>query len=228
MATPKAYFGEKTVRTYDSRHFGGKSGRYIFQKEIDIIDRLLNSGSGLILDAPCGTGIYADHYHRRGFRLIGVDASEQMLRESRSRQECLNLVLCDINHLPFKENSIDMIMMIRLCQHLPQKQIMLILREFERVSKPKGRVIFDTLRWSPRAVRPEALDGMHVYALSRIEEMIREAGLAKVNAVSAYLFSAIWYRKLPLILIKVLEMIERAVPPAWLLRTFWACESANK
>lgn len=223
MPIPKAYLGEKLVSQYDAHHFGGAGGQYVFQKDIAILDRLLQIRSGLILDAPCGTGIYTDHFAQAGFNMVGADASFRMLQQTRSRGVQSGLFLCDVNQLPLQEQVFDAVLLIRLMQHLPRQQMRDILHEFGRVVKPGGKVIFDTLSWSPRAVPLDAGLGMHVYTLRQAEELIREAGLVKVDSVSAYLFSAIWYRKFPIWAIKIFERIEAILPAGMLLRTFWAC-----
>ncbi len=224
MMLPKAYTGAALVETYDARHFGGLSGQHVFQKDIAILDALLGSPAGPVLDVPCGTGIYAAHYRRQGQPLLGADAAHPMLLLARSRQSDLPLLGCDINRLPFPNDSFAAVLTIRLFQHLPASEMQRILAELGRVAHPGGRIIFDTLRWSPRARRAGSSAGLSVYAPQAVRGMLAGAGLVCEQSVSAYLFSAIWYRKFPVWAIRIFERLERVMPVDWLLRTFWCCQ----
>lgn len=101
-----------------------------------------------------------------------------------------------------------------------------MLRELGRVIKTGGRVVFDTFRWTPRQMpllRHIFRGEMYVFSHREVEEMIEAAGLVRVHKVSLYLFSPIWQRKLPAWSLRVLNALEGALPPGWLLRTFWSC-----
>jgi ubiquinone/menaquinone biosynthesis C-methylase UbiE len=223
MSAKKAYLGSQLVGTYDARHFGGAGGQYVFNKDITILEKLCGSQPGMILDIPCGTGIYTAYFQAKGFRSIGIDIAQPMLMKAKERKQELRLVVGDILNLPVEVQLINTILIIRLFQHLTMADTLKALQELRRVMKPQGRIIFDTLSWSPRKTDRESYTGIHVYSMSDVEALIDQSGLKKIESRSAYLFSAIWYRKLPVWVLQMFDRVERLTPSTLLLRTFWAC-----
>ncbi len=66
----------------------------------------------LILDMGCGTGYSSEILLNYGFRVIGIDILSDMMQKAVDKKKHykwrdLCLILCDINHLPFKESTID-------------------------------------------------------------------------------------------------------------------------
>ncbi len=220
------YLGHGLVAGYDARHFGGPTGRHVLQRDCAVLDQLLDGHWSMVLDIPCGTGILAQCLSSDGRRLVACDASPAMLGLVGQRETQMSLGLSDVRHLPFADNSFDATMTVRLFQHLPFDDVVSALCELRRATKPGGRVIFDTFRWSPRNVPVfrRVLNGeMFTWSWSEIEQALAQAELFVVRRLSCYLFSPITYRKLPLFLARSLDLVERAVPQRLLLRTFWAC-----
>lgn len=66
----------------------------------------------LVLDMGCGTGFSSEVLLEHGFRVVGVDILEDMLVKALEKRKQfklndLSLILGDINHLPFRESTID-------------------------------------------------------------------------------------------------------------------------
>lgn len=229
MGVEKAYGSELTA-AYDERHFGGRSGQYILQRDCSALQSLMGRPGALILDVPCGTGAYTAAFTQEGNTVVAADASAPMLELTGRTQSSRLRVLCDIGHLPFKDHSFGATMTLRLFSHCGEDEVARMLRQLKRVIRPGGRVIFDTFRWTPRrwpVLRRFLEQGViHVVSHRAVEEMIAKVGLRKVEARSLYLFSPIWLRKLPLWAVRALTTVESLLPQRWLLRTFWACTKA--
>lgn len=222
----KAYVGRQLVDEYDERHFGGKGGRFVFRKDYVALESLMGTPDGVILDIPCGTGIYSEALRESGVNVVAADASLQMLEKVGERSRGVPRVLCDAAHLPFVADVFDAVITIRLLQHLSYDDVTDLLLEARRVSKPGGRVIFDTFRWTPRRVallRRFRSGEMTVYSHRQVHSLLQNARLRQVQVASHYLFSPILYRRLPVWFLRSLAVIEWAIPQRWLLRSFWAC-----
>jgi ubiquinone/menaquinone biosynthesis C-methylase UbiE len=102
------------------------------------LDRYLPSdGRGLrVLDVGCGTGHQSMELRRRGFEVAGIDASEEMLAESRARNPDLLVVRADVEAIPFRSSSFDFVLCIEVLRYLPRASA--CLREMARVLKPGG------------------------------------------------------------------------------------------
>lgn len=72
----------------------------------------------LVLDLGCGTGYSSEMLTLNGFRVVGIDILYDMISLAREKKKSyenfkdLELILADINHLPFKGNSVDFIISI--------------------------------------------------------------------------------------------------------------------
>ncbi len=71
----------------------------------EVVVRLLGEGSGALLDLGCGTGVYSVALAERGWKVTGVDLSEDMLRRARDRG--VSVVSADATDLPFGDGSFD-------------------------------------------------------------------------------------------------------------------------
>jgi len=234
MQVRKAY-SQELAQVYDERHFGGRSGQYILWRDCSALESLLDGPHSLpgmetrptILDLPCGTGAYTKAMAEKGRAVVAADASLPMLDLAGHAHAARFRVQCDIEHLPFKDDSFDAAVTLRLFSHYPKEAVARMLLELRRVIRPGGRVIFDSFRWTPRQwpVLRRLVDQNCIYVLSRhdAEAIIAEAGLRQVEARSLYLFSPLWQRKLPLWLVHRLTTLESVLPPRWRLRTLWGC-----
>jgi len=101
-----------------------------------------------MLDIGCGTGSLAVHCFWPGSPLdciVGLDLSENMLRKAGEKINLLkladkvSLTLGDAEHLPFSDNSFDLITCCNSFHHYPHQQR--ALNEMHRVLRKNGRLI---------------------------------------------------------------------------------------
>lgn len=92
-----------------------------------------------VLDLPSGTGRFTEFLCERGLDYFGTDVSHEMLevlaRDNPARNLQSRLIQCDGESLPFKDNSFDCVVTIRLFQLIPSEAKIAILKEMLRVSK---------------------------------------------------------------------------------------------
>lgn len=76
-------------------------------------DRLLEMAPppqhGRVLDAGCGSGWYSRYFRRQGHYVTALDISSQMLTVARHRQAADSFVQADLDALPFRPGSFDMV-----------------------------------------------------------------------------------------------------------------------
>ena len=101
---------------YD-RWYDTPVGRFVDRLEKDAVFALVEPQRGdLVLDLSCGTGNYALALAQRGFRVVGVDVSEPMLRVARAKARrggiALALVRADGGALPFRAGAFDLVAVI--------------------------------------------------------------------------------------------------------------------
>lgn len=120
--------------------------------ECDFIEKELNYDKSLgILDIGCGTGRHSIELSRRGYKVTGIDLSENQLYHARKKAEAAGLDIPFIRHdarnLPFKE-AFDVAIM--LCEggfSLMESDEMNyeILRNAAKALKTPGKLIFTAL-----------------------------------------------------------------------------------
>lgn len=96
-----------------------------------------------ILDAGCGTGWFSRKLKKEFRKIIAFDISYNMLECARFEDSADFYILGDIEQLPFRKCSIDLIfsnLAVQWCKDLP-----LVLNKFYKILKPGGMLALSTL-----------------------------------------------------------------------------------
>ena len=104
--------------------------------------------SGTALDLGCGNGRHAELLADRADRVVGVDASTELLRVARDRAadrgyaDALSLVTGDAAHVPLVADSVDLAVYVAALHHLPTRgSRRASLDDLARVLAPGGRAL---------------------------------------------------------------------------------------
>ncbi|RNC79726.1 MAG: class I SAM-dependent methyltransferase [Balneola sp.] len=135
---PKRYQDFASVYNQKVEEWGYRA----FQKGAELLNQYLNENED-ILDAGCGTGLVGMALSNKGFtNITGIDASPEMLEESKKHQSYKALYLQDMRKTPFRfdENSFNGIICIGVLSLIPD--IESLLAEFIRLTKHGGYIVF--------------------------------------------------------------------------------------
>ena len=92
-----------------------------------------------VLAISCGTGWEANFLMARGFDLVGIDTSAEMVRRARSRVPGGKFQRMSVQNLQFSpEETFDAIWSTRTLIHVPQELVVDLLASWKRVLKPGG------------------------------------------------------------------------------------------
>ena len=96
-----------------------------------------------VLDVGIGTGRASLPLARAGLRVTGIDSSQAMLEECARQAGDLpiTLQLGDVAHLEFPDGCFDSLVSLNVLVHFPHWRE--VLREWARVVRKGGRIIFD-------------------------------------------------------------------------------------
>ena len=227
--TDKRKYYEKAgvVSRYDGWRFGSAGGRYVDSEESDAVLAAVEPlpRHARVLDLPVGTGRLTERLQAVGFeRVFCADASAPMLASARARCGPRPVLSRhDAFMLGFKDASFDGVICLRFLFHY--HRLSGVLSEIARILKPGGVAVFDTLRWSPRAVLPYAQVpfGGLVYPRrdSSVEAAIVEAGLRCVSYSRILLLPSLAYRFLPRRGIELVRRLEKTMPERCRTKTIW-------
>src|SRR5262245_6439540 len=118
-----ARWGYRTLdaERYERRRYGSLGRRLNLRRLERALARALAEvpTGGLVLDAPCGTGILSRFLRRRGLRVIGADISPAMLAVAHRRPDALGHVRADLEQPPCRPGSVDAVVSSRFLMPLP-------------------------------------------------------------------------------------------------------------
>jgi SAM-dependent methyltransferase len=129
------------------------------QKTVDLLS-LRSGGSGL--DVGCGAGAEVRMIADRagpGGRAVGLDLSEALLTEARSRaaeDQRIEFVAGDAHAMPFVDGEFDGARVERALQHMADP--IAVLSEMARVVRPGGRIVAMELDWPALLISGRDLD----------------------------------------------------------------------
>jgi ubiquinone/menaquinone biosynthesis C-methylase UbiE len=125
------------ARRYEARRYGGTIRRLNHR----LLERALAKGlagvprGGVVLDAPCGTGILAGFLRGLGLRVLGADISPAMLEVARERGPVVGHVRADLERPPLRPASVDAVVSTRFFMHLPAELRPRVLATMARLAR---------------------------------------------------------------------------------------------
>lgn len=170
-------FWDLYSRAYDGLLKYFPAYRSLIEEITEAVDRF-SPRDGYILDAGCGTGNFILALKRKGHRVIGIDASRNMLQALQHKileqdGDALPVHGNIEGTLPFDEKSFDCVLSINALYMLYQPQ--LALQEMHRVLKEQGKLILCHPQRTPK-IRES------------ISEIFREQGARKGLTTFFHLF----------------------------------------
>lgn len=126
-----------------------------------------------ILDLGCGIGRDAAVFRDRDCKIIGIDASPELLAVAKQRLPGIDFRQCDFTKpLPFPNASFDGVWASASLLHLPKVQLPAVLREIHRVLRAGG-VLFCSMKegTGEKMMRDFSGEGQRFFALYVQEEL---------------------------------------------------------
>ena len=126
-----------------NRRFRLRLARYVGIADL-LVGLNLREGAR-VLDAGCGRGRMPLYYKARPgvppVTFIGVDVSDERIKDARVKGSYVEIVKSGIEKLPFGTGSFDVVVCEQVLEHLNDAEVDAALSEFRRVLRPDGRLI---------------------------------------------------------------------------------------
>jgi ubiquinone/menaquinone biosynthesis C-methylase UbiE len=149
-------FYENEAAVYHETRYGGRYGRLFRKLHHELIEDELTRlpSKSMVLEVACGTGHVTSLLSNHDLRLFACDLTRPMMEQSRQRtlesQSPPDFVETNAKHLPFADNSFDMVISTRFLHLFPPSEQEILLGEMLRVLKPNGKLVVDFDNWSSR------------------------------------------------------------------------------
>lgn len=126
---------EKIASKYAQQYFDDMA-------DVPLIDKFLSKlpSQGKILDVGSGPGQFANYMTGKGFEVIGIDFSKEMLTIAKDKVPNVDFRQMDMRQLDFPDNYFDGIFAAYSLIHIPSEEIPSTLQGFHRVLKAGGYI----------------------------------------------------------------------------------------
>lgn len=137
-----AYSREDAVETYAEN--AATDG--LFPHERAVFDRYFTATGARVLDVGCGAGRTTARLDARGFDVVGVDVSREMVTAAEALFPDVDVAVADAVSLPFPDESFPYVLFsyCGLDYVHPEADRLRALREIRRVLEPGGTFAFST------------------------------------------------------------------------------------
>lgn len=131
----RSYYDEFASWYENERHDGYHA--LIDELEFDLLEPYVRGKSAL--EIGCGTGLILQRTADIAERAVGIDISEGML--SRAVDRGLDVAVADVTHLPFDDNTFDVVYSMKVLAHV--QDIDRAVAEMTRVTKRGGVMLLE-------------------------------------------------------------------------------------
>jgi 2-polyprenyl-3-methyl-5-hydroxy-6-metoxy-1,4-benzoquinol methylase len=97
-----------------------------------------------VLDVACGTGKLVQFLNEKGFQAYGCEPEDIAVNIAKKINKKNTITKAFASHLPFNNDSFDLITGISLIEHLSKSEAIDFLKEVRRVLKPNGYIFIVT------------------------------------------------------------------------------------
>jgi ubiquinone/menaquinone biosynthesis C-methylase UbiE len=190
-----AYRNKVTAVQYDKTRFHSIKGYLVDKLEKKLICRAIKKARlkppAELLDLPCGTGRLSLFLAQKGFRVRGVDISEEMVQEAAKKMneysfhDQVALSVGDAESISFEDESFDLVVSLRLFGHLPPLVRKRVLAEMKRVARSFLIIVYyhkNSLQGLVRRkIRSQRNVSWHPVTFEEINNELKSIGLEKVR-----------------------------------------------
>ncbi len=92
------------IKSWDSNHYTDNF-QFVHKYGNDLINFLTVPNDSFVVDLGCGNGAITESLYKKGFRVLGIDASESMLEKAKHLHPELNFELADACKFKLEEKA---------------------------------------------------------------------------------------------------------------------------
>jgi ubiquinone/menaquinone biosynthesis C-methylase UbiE len=140
------YLLSQTKRDYNLTASDFSRTRRFLWQELDYFKKFIIAGDKVI-DIGCGNGRLASFFSKMNVEYIGIDNSDELIKEAKKNNPQNSFLEADALGLPFPDNNFNKAFMIAVLHNIPSKEFRLkALKEASRILKNNGLLILTVWR----------------------------------------------------------------------------------
>lgn len=124
---------EKIADIYSKQYFDDLTDSPYIDKFLEKLPRM-----GEIIDVGSGPGQFSQYMAQKGFGVVGIDYSKEMLEIAKQKVPNIQFQYMDMRNLEFDEASFDGLLSAYSLIHISTEEIPNTLKGFYKVLKPGG------------------------------------------------------------------------------------------
>jgi len=142
----------KIAHKYTNKYFTDKTDFPYIDKFVSFLPK-----NSRILDIGCGPGTFSKYLINKGFKVEGIDLSEEMLKIARLKVSEVKFNLMDMRNLEYPINSFDGLIVPYSLIHIATEEIPKTLDGFNRILKQNGLILIIAQAGEPDRIVDETL-----------------------------------------------------------------------
>lgn len=171
-----------TIHSYNltASEYATNTRGIILKKELYKFCRSIQENS-LILDIGCGPGRDTKIFSAKGYRVVGIDLSQKLLRIARQQVARADFKLMNIGNINFQPNHFEGLWANSSLMHLPKEHIRDALKQYHGVLKENGLFYLCLKQGEGEQMVPDkrygdVMKNWAFYQQEEIESILKETG----------------------------------------------------
>jgi 2-polyprenyl-3-methyl-5-hydroxy-6-metoxy-1,4-benzoquinol methylase len=162
-----------------------------FERNLDSveIEKFLNliSKDGNVLDAGCGSGRDCAYMISRGYKVLGIDLSSELLNEAKRLHPEVKTKKMNLTDLKFSPELFDGIWTNAVILHLERETLPGVLNDFHKILKSGGILYIKTKEGSGEELQPVSFNNklnrlFTLYSQKELEILTNKAGFSLIDS----------------------------------------------
>jgi len=164
------------ARTYDKSVLEDRGELKIYENYQKILQRVYDLADSSCMNKPqvleigVGTGNLASKFLDKGYDIVGIDQSREMLCIAKEKYPKLKVRIGEFLKIPYGDRYFDIIVSTYAFHHLNEEEKFIAIEEMIRVLKSNGKIILGDLMFENKAEKANILKSLSKEQVEEIED----------------------------------------------------------